>query len=123
MLTPLDYLDFDYSEDPQGNGSFDAMAAAAPQRLAQLQAEVVRVLDWATRAFGAHGPLEEGCDWDCELQGTQEVTIALQVTYEPAAGQLQVTPGADAAPRVTLSLTLSGTPAFCTAFRQQFALG
>ena len=80
------------------------------------------MLDWSSGAFGEHGPLDEGCDWDCELQGTQEVATVLQVRYERPPGQLQLTPGVGAAPRVTLSLTVSGTPAFCAAFRQQFGL-
>ena len=32
-LMTLDYLDFDYSEEPDGNGSFDAMASVGPQQL------------------------------------------------------------------------------------------
>src|SRR5262245_16934446 len=48
----LDYLDFDFSGDPDGHGSFDAIASAAPGQLAALQGEVVRVLAWAEREFG-----------------------------------------------------------------------
>jgi hypothetical protein len=119
----LDFLDFDFSEDADGHGTFDAMAAAAPAQLAALQAEVVRVLDWAHREFaGARGPLDEGGDWDYELQGLQEVPTTLAVAYDAGARRLQLRPADTGPARVTLSLTLGGTPAFCDAFRQAFGL-
>jgi hypothetical protein len=119
----LRYLDFDFSEDAEGHGSFDAMASASPAQLPALQAEVVRVLDWAHRGFpGARGPLDEGGEWDYELQGLQEVPAALDVRYDEQAQRVALRPGAAGAPRVTLSLTLTGTPAFCDAFRREFGL-
>ncbi len=119
----LDYLDFDYSEDPQGHGSFDAMACAAPAQFPAVRSEVQRVLAWAHREFpGARGALDDGGEWDYELQGVQEVATSLDVRYEPQAGQLQLESGATGAPRITLSLTLSGTPQFCEAFRRAFGL-
>jgi hypothetical protein len=118
------YLDFESSEDADGHGSFDAMAAAAPAQLPALQAEVLRVLDWAHRSFpGSRGPLDEGGEWDYELQGVQEVATALEVRHDEAAGRLQMQAGAAGVPRTTLSLTLSGTPAFCAAFRDAFGIG
>ncbi|MDB5857006.1 MAG: hypothetical protein JWQ76_695 [Ramlibacter sp.] len=116
----LDWLEFDYSEDAEGIGSFDAMAAAAPAQLPALQAEVVRVLDWAHRGFGAPLAPEEGGDWHYELQAVQEVATPLAVDYAP--GRLQLGAGAAGPPRVTLSLTLGGTRGFCEAFRQAFDL-
>lgn len=119
---PLNYLDFDYSEDEAGNGSFDAMAAADPGQLPALRAELLQVLQWAEREFAhARGPLEDGGQWDCELQGVSEVATALDLHFEQ--GELRMTPGPTGAPRVTLSLTLTGTPAFCAAFRQAFGIG
>ena len=119
----LNYLDFDFSEDAQGHGSFDAMASAAPPQLPALQAEVLRVLDWAHREFaGIRGPLDEGGDWDYELQGVQEVATTLDVRYDEHARRLLLQPGATGAPRVTLSLTLSGTAGFCAAFGKAFGL-
>lgn len=115
----LDFLDFDYSEDDQGHGSFDAMAAAAPAQLPALQAEIVRVLQWAEREFpDAQGPVEEGGEWDVELQGVQELPVTLDVAY--AGGQLRVQPREAGAPRVTLSVTVTGTAMFCEAFRREF---
>ena len=67
-------------------------------------------------------PLDDGGDWDFELQGVQEVPSPVAIDYDEAAGRLELRPGAPGAPRTTLSLTLSGTPAFCEAFRRAFAL-
>ena len=39
----LDYLDFDYSEDAEGTGTWDAMACVQPQRLGALHAATLRV--------------------------------------------------------------------------------
>ena len=117
----LDWLAFDYTEDEDGNGSFDALASASPAQLPALQAEIVRVLQWAQRSFpGAQAPLDEGGEWDVELQGVQEVPTALDVRY--ADGGLQLQPLEAGAPRYTLGITLGGTPAFCAAFRQAFGL-
>lgn len=119
----LDYLDFDFSEDAQGHGSFDAMASATPAQLPSLQAEVLRVLAWAERDFGGRrGPLDEGGDWDYELQGVQEVATPLDVAWDRAGARLQLARGAAGAPRVTLSLTLGGTPQFCAALRDAFGI-
>ena len=118
----LAYLDFEFSEDGAGHGSFDAMAAATPVQMAALQAEVIGVLDWAHREFPNRGPLEDGGEWDYELQGTQEVATALDVRYDASARRLELQPAKTGVRRVTLSLTVSGTPEFCAAFRAAFAL-
>ena len=56
------------------------------------------VLAWAESAFaGRRAPVEEGGDWDAEFQVQDE-------------------PG----PRRCLTLTLSGTEAFCQALRERF---
>ena len=120
MTTPLQYLDFDHSEDEEGQGSFDAMAAVDPARLAALRDEVIRVLDWAHQAFGAPRPLEDGGEWDCELQGVREVATTLSVRHAP--GRLDIADAGGAPPRTTISLTLTGTPAFCDALRSAFAI-
>ena len=118
---PLQYLDFDDTEDEHGHGSFDAMAAAAPAQLQALLDEVARVLDWAHAQFGAPAALEEGGEWDCELQAVREVATTLDVRHRRGAG-LELRPGATGEPRVTISITLTGTPAFCAALREAFAL-
>ena len=99
MTAPLQYLDFDFSDEEEGRGSFDAMASVLPDRLPALQAEIALVLDWATASFGPSAPDDEG-DWFHDLQSV----------VEPDAGE----------ERTTVTLTLSGSPAFCDAFRHKF---
>ena len=99
-MTELRYLDFDYSEDTEGHGTFDAMASTAPEKTPEVHSEIERVLAWAEATFpNARGALDEGATWDCDLQETRE---------DPCF--------------TTITLSLSGTEAFCTALREQFAL-
>lgn len=116
----LHYLDFDHSGDAEGRGSFDAMAAVAPAQWPALQAEVVRVLGWAEREFGPAAALDEGGEWDYALQAVRETSVPLQVQY--AAGSLNLRDAGAGLPRITLGLTLTGTPAFCEALRVAFDL-
>jgi len=119
----LQYLDFDFSDDGEGHGSFDAMASAAPPQAAALQAEIERVLHWAHHVFpGVRGPLDDGGDWDYALQGQRETATALQADYDAASGSMALREGAAAPPRLVLTLTLGGTPAFCAALREAFSL-
>ena len=119
MTRSLAYLEFDFSEDADGHGTFDAMASATAGQWPALQAEIVAVLDWAQRSFGAPGPLDEGGEWDVELQGVREVPTPLAVRYAP--GTLEVKSLASGEPRTTVSVTLTGTAAFCEALRDAFA--
>lgn len=99
----LDYLDFDYSEDTEGIGVFDAMASVRPQHLAAVRAEVEQVLGWANDVFaGRRAPVEDGGEWDYDLQEMQEESPS--------------------EPRHTVTLSISGTEAFCAAFREAFDL-
>ncbi|MBB3180285.1 hypothetical protein [Variovorax sp. Sphag1AA] len=99
----LDYLDFDYSEDTEGIGVFDAMATIRPQHLAAVRAEVEQVLGWANDVFaGRRGPVEDGGEWDYDLQEMPDDS-----------------PGEA---RHTVTLSISGTEAFCAAFREAFDL-
>ncbi len=99
----LHFLDFDYSEDTEGIGVFDAMATVRTQQLEALQAEVGTVLGWANDAFaGRRGPVEDAGEWDYDLQETQE----------DGPGE----------PWHTVTLSISGTEAFCAAFREAFDL-
>lgn len=120
----LDYLDFDYSEDTEGVGVFDAMASTGAQQVAAVQAEVVQVLAWAHENFGAPaGPVGDGGTWDFNLQGMQESSLPLAFGFDAEALRLQVEPGTPGAVRHTLSLAVSGTPEFCAALREAFELG
>ena len=123
-MTTLDYLDFDFSEEADGSGSFDAVASVGPQQLPAVHAEIVAVLDWAHAAFaGQRGPLEEGGTWDFDLQSLQEWSVAETMTYDQGSGQLDVRPDTAGAPRHTVSLSIVGSADFCDAFRATFDLG
>jgi hypothetical protein len=117
----LQYLDFDFSDEDSGRGSFDAMAAVEPSRLPALLAEVGAVLRWAVRAWGPAGALQDEGEWDYELQGTIESDTPLQLAVDECRGEVSLPP-VPAGSLVTLTLTVSGSPGFCQGFRQAFGL-
>ena len=98
----LDYLDFDFSDEEDGRGSFDAMASVAAERLPALRAEIDAVLAWAGEVFGPNADAGDDGEWDYGVSQTVE---------------------ADAASRTTVTFTLGGSPAFCDAFRDKFEIG
>lgn len=119
----LDYLSFDYSEDTDGTGTFDAMASVWPEQVGAIHAEIVRVLDWAYGAFpGTRGPVAEGGEWDYDLHGVREFTAPEQLRYDGASRTLAAQAGSPGKPRHTVTLLVSGTDAFCSALRQAFGL-
>ena len=98
------YLDFDTSEDEHGYASLEAMASVLAPQVAAVQAEIQQVLDWAQAAFpDLQAPLDEGGEWDFQVQQQPELV----------AGQH----------RQTFTLSLTGTPQFCEAFRGRFQQG
>lgn len=123
----LRLLDFDGSEDADGVVCWDALAQPQPQHNSALLQEVAQVLAWAF-GFDAQGPgpLEDGANWDYDLQATwhpvdpnaQTAQTAL-ITFHPATGQLSLTPRLSEH-RLELSLSLSGTPGFAQAFRDHW---
>lgn len=65
----MHYLQFDLSDDADGVTTLEAVAATGPERHAAVLAEAQQVLDWAWRLFPhTHGPIDEGHDWDHDLQ-------------------------------------------------------
>lgn len=119
----LRYLDFDYSEDAHGHGSFEAMASVPAHRVAAVRAEIARVLDWAYAAFpDQRAPLEEGGEWDYQLEGQQEWSVPEALRYDEVSGKFSSQPGEPGEPRHTLTLSISGGTQFCAALRQQFGL-
>ena len=117
----LNYLDFEYSESEDGAGTFDAMASTSPQQVLAAHAEIALVLGWAHAAFpGLRGPLDEGFEWDFNLQGMQEFTAFETLTYNDDTQQLSVTASPPGPPRHTVTLSVTGTARFCMAFRQRF---
>ena len=123
MAAVLHYLDFDYSEASDGNATWDAMASVTAAQWSALLAETAQVLDWAHREFGdQRGALEDGAEWDYDLQAIAEVVTPQQLRYSEETGVLGVQAGAEGAQRYTLSLSLSGTPVFSAALREQFGM-
>ncbi len=99
----LQFLEFDHSEDAGGTGTFDAMASVRQAQLVALRAEIAGVLDWAETEFsGQRAPLDEGGEWDVDLQ--------------------EQTDGASP-PWHVLTISISGSAAFCAAFVRRFGLG
>lgn len=120
-LQALRYLHFEASEDADGIGTLEAMASTWPEQAQAVQAEVAQVLAWAFSFAGRRGPVQEGGDWDYDLHGVREVLVPETLRYDPATGQVSAQPGPPGKARHTLTLTLSGTPDFCDAFRQVFS--
>ena len=116
----LQYLDFDFSDEESGRGSFDAMAAVNPSRLPALLAEVQEVLRWAVRAWGPARALQDEGEWDYALHGTIEPDTPLELVYDERRGEVPIpsVPGS----LLTVTLTVSGSPAFCRSLREAFAL-
>ena len=119
----LQYLSFDYSEDPEGVGSFEAVASTWPEQVAAVHAEIVRVLSWAHQAFSdTRGPVADGGDWDYDLHAAREFTQPEQMDYDAATCTLAIQAGSAGKPRHTVTLLVSGMGEFCSAFRQAFGL-
>jgi hypothetical protein len=119
----LSYLDFDYSEDYEGVGTFDAMASVSPQQWPALQSEVAQVLTWCQQQFPqGPAPLEDGGDWDYDLQGSEETVAPLALQFNAATGAIERRAGAPGEPRITLTLSVSGSPSFCQALLSAFDL-
>ncbi len=117
----LTYLEFDYSEDADGVGTFDALAATTATLNPAVLAEVVTVLAWAHDAFDAQrAPLDEGGEWDYDLQGWREFSAVDALDFDKDSGELSLQPQAAGAARHSVSLSITGTPDFCTAFRERF---
>ena len=94
----MHYLSFDLSEDAEGVTTLEALASTAAEQHAAVMAEVQRVLDWAWQRYPhSHGPVDDGMDWDHDLQ--------VQVEDDRWHA---------------VSLTLAGSPRFVEAFLAAF---
>ena len=121
MRTTLDYLIFDYSEDEEGTGTWDAMACIKAERVPDLATEIQTLLSWASQCFaGRQGAVEEGFDWDYDLQAQDDDGQPLTARFDPRSAQLELQ--ASATGRTTVSLALSGSAQFGEALRERFAL-
>jgi VCBS repeat-containing protein len=122
MAMELRFLDFDTSEDDAGRAVFDAMASVRQAQLAALQSEVATVLAWAHGEFGEPGPIDEDGEWDFDLSGATETSVAQVFSYEASTRQLTANPGQPGVARHVVNLSVTGTPTFCAAFRAQFQI-
>lgn len=119
---PLDYLDFDYSEDDEGTGCWDALASVPAARVPALADEIEQLLRWAHGRFaGRRGPVEEGGDWDYELQASDDAGAPLPWRFDATSATLQS--AACGTGRTTVSLSLSGSAAFGEALAGAFGVG
>jgi len=123
-MTSLHYLDFDYSEDEHGHGCFEAMVSVPAHRVAAAREDIARVLDWAFAHFpDLRAPLEEGGEWDYQLESQQEWSVPETLHYDEVTGRFSAQPGEPGEPRQVLTLSLSGSAQFCEAFRRHFGGG
>ncbi len=113
----LQFLEFDCSEDSEGVVCWDALAQPAARHSPALLLEVTQLLAWAHR-FGPHapGPLEDGADWDFDLQ-IRFSDAPLPVHWNSENHTLVLSSSPTPSDAITLSLSISGTPAFAQAFR------
>ncbi len=95
---PLHYLTFTLTEGADGVSTLEAMASTRADRHPAVLAEAQAVLAWARSRFpDTQGPVEDGHDWDHDLQVSEEDGAWSVVT-----------------------LTLAASPAFLEAFVEQF---
>ena len=92
------YLSFDLGESGEGVTTLEALAATPAAQHPAVMAEVQQVLDWAWREFPhSHGPVDDGMNWDHDLQ----------VSVEPGGWH-------------AVTLTLTGSPTFVEEFLAAF---
>jgi len=97
------YLEFDLSEDADGLSTWDALASPPATHTGALLAEV-RALLRLLQQLGPAGPVDEGHDWDMDLQLHDEHGQVLSID-------------GDGLPvgRVSLALSLTGRSALAAA--------
>jgi len=94
-FTPLQFLVFDESDDPDGWRTWEALASPAAQHNAALLDEVQNLTQAITTILGPPGPVDEGHAWDMDLMVTQQAAPA-----SPSDVQSES--------RITLALSLVG---------------
>jgi hypothetical protein len=85
----MHYLSFDLSDDAHGVVTIEALASTAAAQHDAVMAEVQQLRAWAWRAFPhTHGPVDDGGDWDDDLQVSVEPggwhAVALTISASPA---------------------------------------
>jgi hypothetical protein len=94
----MDYLIFALDDAGDGVFALEAMASTRAEQHPAVMAEVEQVLAWARQHFPhTHGPVDDGLDWDHDLQ----------VLTEDGGWR-------------TVTLTISASEAFVEAFQARF---
>jgi hypothetical protein len=94
----MHHLTLDLSEDTDGLLTIEAMGSTSFEQHAAVLAEAQRLLQWAQRNYAhTQGPVEDGMDWDHDLQ----------VHVEDGRWH-------------TVTLTISASPRFAEAFFLEF---
>lgn len=119
----LHFLEFDYSDDGENSCTWDALANVRAERLPELLTEVTRVLAWAHTEFGSQrGPLEEGYQWDYDLQCERDGWPLVALTYDLDTASVDPPLQPDPGTRVGIALSISGTRTFAERFAAQFGV-
>jgi hypothetical protein len=120
----LHYLDFDFSDEDSGRGSFDAVAAVAAGRVPAVLEEINLVLAWACRVFGPvatpdnSGASDDSDEWNYQVQAFAAGHV-LDMCRD-GSGRVGIRSAVPHDALTELTFTLSGSSAFCEAFRQEF---
>jgi hypothetical protein len=116
----LQFLEFDSSEDGDDVVCWDALAQPASRHTSALLHEVAQVLTWCHRwSHRSPGALEEGADWDFDLKIHLD-SSAIQALWDNPTQTMVLSPSPNESHEISLSLSISGVPAFCAAFREQW---
>lgn len=116
----LQFLEFDGSDDSEGVVCWDALAQPAARHTSALLHEVAQVLTWCHQwSPRSPGALEDGADWDFDLQIHWD-SLAVQAHWDIPTKSLVLSPTPTESHEVTLSLSISGAPSFCAAFREHW---
>ena len=83
MSPTLQFLDFDFSEDAEGLGSWSALASPADTYKTALLAEVQALIQDLNTRLGTPGPVDDGYAWDMALDVKNEghrITVSLDIS-------------------------------------------
>ncbi len=118
---PLQYLIFERSEGTDGLSTFDTMASVQAAHWPAVLREASQVLSWAHTEFGASQcQMDEPDGWDVDLQAQLDDAVPMALRFDLRSGRIHEQASVPGTGRHTLSLTLSGGPAFAEAFIEAF---
>jgi hypothetical protein len=98
------FLEFDRSETEDGVCSWDALASPPAQHRLRMLQDSARLLQALHTRFGPPGPLDEGHDWDFDLQVSDDQGRPCTWSWSPQG--VRWSSLTDASGRLTLALGL-----------------